>query len=215
MKLLDKLTKIIKITPAEHQKPIQDLLTFVSGRVKPFILIIQPGAGAPVSSFIEEWKKAGLAGCTDEICELSADDGILPNVVIINTMTPAEHLEAATKNARLVGPLKQICVINDPHQVLKDLLELNTATVNERSAYLPQGMIFGSDSEIQHIIRPEVVSGLARSYVMNIKAAFESSLLKDSPARFPGMMFSRPGPKPKADGDPADRVDTVTSGILK
>lgn len=109
---------------------------------QPFVLFFQPGAGANVDGIMDQWKAAGLAGCTGELCQIATLDY---QYAVINSMTPLEQEQAVVKiqKAKDVN-VKNLPIFNDPDQVLATLLSMEAkelAEVEGHRVYLPQAIV--------------------------------------------------------------------------
>lgn len=165
------------------QGPIMKLLTSLS-KGQPFAVVIQPGAGAPVSTYLDEWKMAKLAGCTGELCKLSELKGTVKvNIFVINTMTEKEQADILLgTNEQLISAVTDpdIIIINDPYKSFMGVLGLKTQKVSDRVAYLPEAIVCDADGEVVNTIKyNDLTPGKVREpeiYVRSIVNALMESI---------------------------------------
>lgn len=124
---------------------------------KRFVIFIQPGAGAPVGDFIEDWKAKKLGGCTAELCEMVSSKYAM-NFLVINTMTESEQTEAnkgILKNNTV--DVSSVKFIHDLNRAMLPLFGMNNFDYEEvhgRFAYKPKAYIFNAQGMLEQIINP-------------------------------------------------------------
>lgn len=144
-----------------------------------YVIIFQPGAGAPVNDIMSNWLDAGLAGCTNEICTISKDFKDV-QWIIINSMSAEEQKSANQNILNNKGiDISQLHIVNDEFLILSKLLRMTdeeTVEVSGRFAYTPQALICGYNGKILNRLTPTVEQNKARdadNYLDSIKSSLK------------------------------------------